>query len=151
MKKRTEKLFLDKEVVQSPKRQRPGFREAKHSYRRLFKEHVESTGQGNKSIRPEQQRRQNSQSSTPTLFNLLEILSFNKFVFILAVGGEQRMEVESKLGLLAIFLQVVVFRLPATFNSKAIDGGCEQNTFSHCMYGRRHFVSTSHFMLHAHA
>ena len=28
---------------------------------------------------------------------------------------------------------------------------CEPNTFSHCMYRRRHFVSTSHMMLHAHA
>ena len=29
--------------------------------------------------------------------------------------------------------------------------GCEQNTFSHCMYRRRHFISTSHMMLHVHA
>ena len=28
---------------------------------------------------------------------------------------------------------------------------CEQHTFSHCMYRRRHLVSTSHMMLHAHA
>ena len=28
---------------------------------------------------------------------------------------------------------------------------CEQNTFSHCMYRRRHFVSTLHMMSHAHA
>ena len=28
---------------------------------------------------------------------------------------------------------------------------CEQNTFSHCTYRRRHFVSTSHMMLHADA
>ena len=49
------------------------------------------------------------------------------------------------------FVQEVVFRLPATFNSQAIDGMCQQNTFSDCMYRRRHFVSTSHMMLHAHA
>ena len=42
-------------------------------------------------------------------------------------------------------------RLPATFNSQAIDGRCEQNTFSHFMYRHIHFVSTSHVMLHAHA
>ena len=48
-------------------------------------------------------------------------------------------------------VQVVVFRLPATFNSQSIDGSCEQNTFSHCMYRRRHFVSTSHMMSNAHA
>ena len=28
-------------------------------------------------------------------------------------------------------VRVVVFRLPATFNSKGTDGECEQNTFSH--------------------
>ena len=48
-------------------------------------------------------------------------------------------------------VQVVDFRLPATFNSHAIDGACEQNTFSHCMYRRSHFISTSHMMLHVHA
>ena len=37
------------------------FVEAKHAYRRLFKEHKESTGQGNESIHPAQQTRQNSQ------------------------------------------------------------------------------------------
>ena len=42
-------------------RQRPDFREAKHAYRRQYKEHVESTGLGNKSIHPAQQRRRNSQ------------------------------------------------------------------------------------------
>ena len=47
--------------VQGPTRQRPDFREAKHAYRRLDEEHVECTGQGNKSIHPAQQRRQNSQ------------------------------------------------------------------------------------------
>ena len=81
----------------------------------------------------------------------MEILSFNKFVFILALGAARRLEVESKLGLLgdlqpglnsqnfmskshistegsvaeviptAFFLvQVVVFRLPATFNSHLV-------------------------------
>ena len=39
--------------------------------------------------------------------------------------------------------QVVVFRLPATFSSQAINGRCEQNTISHCMHRRRHFVRTS--------
>ena len=52
-------------------------------------------------------------------------------------------------------VQEMVFRLPATFNCQAIDGEeggrGEPNTFSHCMYRRRHFVSTSHMMLHAHA
>ena len=54
------KIVLEK-GVQGPIRQRPDLREAKHAYRRLYKEHVESTGQGNKSIHPAQQRRQNSQ------------------------------------------------------------------------------------------
>ena len=48
-------------------------------------------------------------------------------------------------------VQVVVFRLPATSNSEAIDGRCEQKTLSRCMYRRRHLISTSHMMLHAHA
>ena len=51
------KVVLNKEGVQGPTRQRPDFREAKHAYRQLFKEHVESTRQGNKSIHPEQQRK----------------------------------------------------------------------------------------------
>ena len=38
------KLFFNK-GVQGPTRQRPHFREAKHAYRRLFREHVESTGE----------------------------------------------------------------------------------------------------------
>ena len=46
------KIVLDKEGVQGPIRQRPHFREAKHAYRRLYTEHVASTGQGNKSIHP---------------------------------------------------------------------------------------------------
>ena len=53
--------FLHRQGEQGPIRQRPDFREAKHALRRLYKEHVESTGQGNKSIHPAQQRRQNSQ------------------------------------------------------------------------------------------
>ena len=67
-------------------RQRPDFREAKHTYRRLHKEHVESTGQGNKSIHPAQQRRENSQQQ-----------------FDEHAAYACRMEVESKLGFLAIF------------------------------------------------
>ena len=47
--------------VEGKIRQRTDFREAKHAYRRLYKGHVESNGQGNKSIHPAQQRRQNSQ------------------------------------------------------------------------------------------
>ena len=47
--------------VQGPIRQRPDFREAKHTCRRQSKETVESSGQGNKSTRPAQQRLQNSQ------------------------------------------------------------------------------------------
>ena len=73
--KKNWKFVLDK-GVQGPIRQRPDFREAKHAYRRLHKEHVESTGQRNKSIHPAQQRKQNSQQqlmntrSTPIRFNL---------------------------------------------------------------------------------
>ena len=54
-------IVLNKEGVQGPMRQRPDFREAKHAYRLLYKEHVESTGQGNKSIHPAQQIRRSSQ------------------------------------------------------------------------------------------
>ena len=67
---------LSKGGVQGPIRQRPDFRKAKHAYRRLYKEHVESTGQGNKSIHSAQQRRQHSQHnlmntrSTPFRFTL---------------------------------------------------------------------------------
>ena len=42
-------IVLNKEGLQVSIGQRPDFREAKHAYRRLHKEHVESTGQGNKS------------------------------------------------------------------------------------------------------
>ena len=45
----------------APRRQQPDFREAKRAYCRQFKEHVESTGQGNQPIHPAQQRRQNPQ------------------------------------------------------------------------------------------
>ena len=51
--------FLNKEEAQGPIRQRPDFREAKHAYRQLYRENVESTGEGNKSIHPAQQIRQN--------------------------------------------------------------------------------------------
>ena len=54
-------IVLNKEGVQGKTRQRPDFREAKHAHCRLYEEHVESTGQGNKSFHPAQQRRQNSQ------------------------------------------------------------------------------------------
>ena len=105
-------LLFQTKGVQGPIRERPDFREAKHAYRRLYEEHVECTRQGNKSIHPAQQRRQTSQQQfdeheevrlygSPS--NWMEILSSNKFVFILAVAAEQWMDVESKLGLLAIF------------------------------------------------
>ena len=38
--------------------QRPDFREAKQTYRQLYKEHVESTSEGNSSIHPADQTRQ---------------------------------------------------------------------------------------------
>ena len=53
-------IVLNKEGAQRPIRQRPDFCEAKHAYRQRYKEHVESTGQGNKSIHPAQQTRQKS-------------------------------------------------------------------------------------------
>ena len=51
--------FFNKEAKQGPTRQRPDFREAKHAYRQLYKELAETTGEGNKSIHPAQQRRPN--------------------------------------------------------------------------------------------
>ena len=52
-------IVFNKEGKQGPIRQRPDFREAKHPYRQLFKEHVESTTEGNKSIHPAQPTRHN--------------------------------------------------------------------------------------------
>ena len=52
------------------------------------------------------------------------------------------MEVESKLGLLAIFN---LDRTVKNFWSKSA------TTFPHCLYRHKHFVRTSHMMLHAHA
>ena len=43
------------EGKQGPMRQRSDFRQAKQAHRQLLKEHVESTGQRNKSIHPAQQ------------------------------------------------------------------------------------------------
>ena len=48
-------------------------------------------------------------------------------------------------------VQVVVFACQQLSIPRQSTGRREQNTFSHCMYRRRHFVSTSHMMLHAHA
>ena len=53
--------IVNKEGEEDRIRQRPDFREAKHAHRRLYKEHVESTGQGNTSIHPAHQRRKSSQ------------------------------------------------------------------------------------------
>ena len=50
-------FFFNKEGKEGPMRQRPDFREAKHAYRQLYKEHAESTGGGNKSIHPAQQNK----------------------------------------------------------------------------------------------
>ena len=59
--KGTGKLFLNTRGEEDRIRQRPDFRKAKHAHRRLYKEHVESTGQGNTSIHPAHQRRKSSQ------------------------------------------------------------------------------------------
>ena len=56
MAKELENCFKQRKEI----RQRPDFRDAKHTYRRPYKEHVESILQGNQSIHPAQQRRQNS-------------------------------------------------------------------------------------------
>ena len=48
-------------------------------------------------------------------------------------------------------VQVVVVACQQLSIPRQSTGRREQNTFSHCMYRRRHFVSTSHMMLHAHA
>ena len=83
------KIVLNKEGEEDMIRQRPDFREAKHAHRRLYKEHVESTGQGNTSIHPAHQRRgvlggnlMNTRSALPrfTLELYGDIISFNKFV-----------------------------------------------------------------------
>ena len=51
-------IVVNKEGKQGPMRQRPDFCEAKHTYRQLHKEQVESTGEGNSSIHPADQTRQ---------------------------------------------------------------------------------------------
>ena len=85
-------------------RQRPDFREAKHTNRQLYKDHVESTGEGKSSIHPADQLRQSHRQRFKGFeeynyrvhpSNWMEILSFNKFVFIRAPGAAQRWEVES--------------------------------------------------------
>ena len=52
-------ISLNKERKQSPVKQRPDFRDAKHTCRLLYKQQVESSGQGNQSIHPARQRKQN--------------------------------------------------------------------------------------------
>ena len=54
-------ISLTKEGTQGPTRQRPDFREAKHTYFQLYKEHVESTGEGNSPIHPENLARHHRQ------------------------------------------------------------------------------------------
>ena len=102
-------IALNKEGKQGPMRQRPDFCEAKQTYRQLYKEHVESTGEGNRSSSTSNKTK--SSTAKPRFpgvqlhgspSNWMEILSFNKFVFIRALAA-RRLEVESKLGLLAIF------------------------------------------------
>ena len=90
-------------------RQRPDFREAKHAFCRLFKELVESTGQGNKSIHPAQQRRQNSQHQfdeheeyayTVQPRTGWRYYPFNKFVFIPAVAARNMNGSRNKVGII---------------------------------------------------
>ena len=108
-----------------PMRQRPDFCEAKQTYRQLYKEHVESTGEGNSPIHRVDQTRQSHRqrfkvSSTTTRFTL-ELdgnIYFNKFVFIRALAA-RRLEVESKLGLLAIFNLDSLFSCSGSFFSLA--------------------------------
>ena len=104
-------IVFNEEGKQGPTRQRPDFCEAKQTYRQLCTEHVASTGDGICSIHPVDQTRQKS-STTIYRFrgvqlhgspsNWMDILPFNKFVFIRALAA-RRLEVKSKLGLLAIF------------------------------------------------
>ena len=87
----------DREGVHGPIRQRPDFREAKRASCPLYKEHVESTGRGNQSIHPAQQRRQNPQQQSEgheehaykVHLDLDGGIILNMFVFILAVAAEQ--------------------------------------------------------------
>ena len=77
---------------------RPDFREATQAHRQLYKEHVESTGEGIDSIHI-QHTKQDKISTTILWFrgvqlhgspsNWMEISSFNKFVFILSVAAER--------------------------------------------------------------
>ena len=54
-------ISLNKEGTKGPIRQRPDFREAKHTYLQPYKEHVESTSGGNSPIHPENQARHHRQ------------------------------------------------------------------------------------------
>ena len=105
-------IVLNKEGKQGPMKQRPDFRESKQAHRQLYKEHAEGTGEGINSIHPAHQARQNyrqqfNDSEEYNYFgspsNWMEMLSFNKFVFILAMAAARRLEVESKFGFWAIF------------------------------------------------
>ena len=54
-------ISVNKEGIQSPIRQRPDVREAKHTYLQLYKEHVGSTGECISPIHPAHQTKHNRQ------------------------------------------------------------------------------------------
>ena len=94
-----------------PMRQRPDFREGKQTHRQLYKEHVESTGEGYSSVLPVDQTRQSHRQH----FQVFE--EYNYIVHPRTGWKDypstcssssvhwqaRRLGVESKLGLLAIF------------------------------------------------
>ena len=89
--------FVLNKGVQGPTRQRPKFREAKHACRRLYKEHVESTGQGNKS------RHQHNKEGKILNNNLMNTRNTPKRFTLELDGYIILQQVRTKLGSLAIF------------------------------------------------
>ena len=104
------KISLNRQGREGPIRQRHDFGLAKHAYRQLYKEHAESTGEGNKPIHPAQQRRQNYKQQFAGFEKFAytvhprtgwNILSFHKFVIVLTLATKRSMEDELKLDKLA--------------------------------------------------
>ena len=143
----------------------PDFREAKQKCIGLYNEHVERTGEGNSPIHPALQTRQHDQQfegrdeynytvDPRTGWRFYHFNQTNNFVFVSALGAARRLEVESKLGFLAIFnldstvffsfffflVDVVVFRLleipiPGNRRGSVDRYTCHTslfNTYSHC-------------------
>ena len=94
-------ISLNREGIQRPLNQRSDFLEAKHKCNRLYDEHTDITGEGNKPIHPAQQVRQRLNQQLKGLEendNRLELRTGWRLMFVVTLATEQRLEVKSKLG-----------------------------------------------------